>query len=229
MRCLVIGLGTFGQSLAAGLQSGGMDVIAADANALLVDDIKDKVAAAVRMDATNEEEIKSQRIATIDVAVVAVGEDFETAVLSTALLKKLGVPRVIARATNPVRARILKLIGADETITPEEEAARELIQKILRPALIDYLKLTKVQSIVEVVAPLKYHGKSLAELNLRERFRVHVVAIKHRKPVGNLREEQFEEFLIDPPSAKDVVHKGDALIVMGRDDDLARLLSDAQS
>lgn len=228
MRCVVVGLGTFGRSLAAGLQAGGVDVIAIDSDPALVEEIKDQVSVAVRLDATDEEELAGQRIGSADVGVVAVGEDFESAALSTALLKKLGVPRVIARATTPLRARLLKLIGADETVTPEEEAARELVQRVLRPALVDYLKLTTAQSMIEVTAPLKYNGKSLAELNLRDRFRVNVVAIKHRKPIGDPREDAHEEFLIDMPAGGEVVKKGDVLVVMGRDDDLSKLLHDIQ-
>jgi trk system potassium uptake protein TrkA len=133
-RFLVIGLGRFGSALAVGLASHGADVLAVDRRMDFVDSVKSKVAYALELDATDPAALRAVDAGSCAVAVVAVGEDFESAVLSVAALKEIGVPKVIARARNPRQARILRAVGADEVIEVESEVGRRLAENLAAEA-----------------------------------------------------------------------------------------------
>src|SRR6056297_2976590 len=122
-RYAVIGLGRFGFRLAELLTQAGAEVIAIDRRRDLVDAIRDRVGLAVALDSTDEEALRTQGIDKVDVAVVGIGTDFEANVLSVVTLKQLGLQRVIARATTPIRAKILSRVGADDIVNPENESA----------------------------------------------------------------------------------------------------------
>src|SRR3990167_6945145 len=123
MKCVVVGLGQFGTRLCRELTEAGHDVTAIDEKMELVDEIKDEVSLAVRLNATDADELKNQGVSDADIVIAAIGNNFEANQMVTVIAKKLGVKRVIARTSSPIHARILKLIGADEVIMPEEEAA----------------------------------------------------------------------------------------------------------
>jgi trk system potassium uptake protein TrkA len=126
----VIGLGIFGVRVALTLMENQGEVIAIDKNRKPIEEIKDKVTVAVRLDATDEEALKLQGIDKVDVAVVCIGEDFESNLLTTVLLKRLGVKKVVSRASSPVQRQILDLVGADRVVSPEEEIAVKLAESL---------------------------------------------------------------------------------------------------
>ena len=139
-RFVVIGLGRFGRRLARELTEAGHEIIAIDTREALVERVRDEVALAVCLDATEPEALKSQGVDKVDAAVVAIGEDFEANALATATLKSLGVGRVISRASSDIQRRILDRIGADQVIFPEEEmAVRLAYKKALILEIIDNL------------------------------------------------------------------------------------------
>ena len=139
----VIGLGRFGRMVAEMLAADGAEVIAVDLNPTLVEDIKDKVTVAVRMDSTDETALVSQGIDSMDAVIVGIGDDFEANQLTVVIAKKIGVKKVITRARTPVQAKILSLIGADEVIMPEEETAQRLAQRLNRPNIRAHLELAE--------------------------------------------------------------------------------------
>ena len=228
MKCAVIGLGRFGKSFALQLRQAGAEVIAIDVDARAADEAKDQVSVAVALDSTSEEELVAQGVGEVDAAVVAIGTQLESAALTTALLKKLGVKRVIARSTSPLRGRILKLIGADEMVSPQEEAARETAHRILRPALADFLKLTAARSVAEVIAPPTSKGKTLKELKLRRHYHGQVLGIKRRQPKGDPRLAESEEVILDTPDHHEPLHAGDAFVAVGNDTDLERFVRELE-
>ncbi|HET6429548.1 MAG TPA: TrkA family potassium uptake protein, partial [Phycisphaerae bacterium] len=119
----VIGLGRFGYRLSTLLAEGGAEVIAIDSRRDLVESIRDRVTVAVCLDTTDEEALRAQGVDRVNVAVVGIGDDFEANALATVILKQIGVPRVISRATTTIRAQILSRIGADDVVNPERESA----------------------------------------------------------------------------------------------------------
>ncbi|MBI2932865.1 MAG: TrkA family potassium uptake protein [Planctomycetes bacterium] len=220
MKIAVVGLGLFGKSLAVKLARAGADVIAIDANLELVDDIKDEVALAVKLDATDEKELRAQGVHEVDVLVASIGDDFESNQLLVILAKQFGIKKILARAPSPVHARILKLLGADEVVMPEEEAAAQAARRIVQPSLKGYFELIQGHSVAELEAPQSFHGKTLAELDLKQKYRVNLVAIT--RPV----ETNGGRVTVNTvPMGTEIIRRGDILAVAGRDDDIKALLS----
>jgi trk system potassium uptake protein TrkA len=125
-RFLVVGLGRFGSALVEALAAGRREVVAVDSDMRVVGEIKDRVSYAAQLDATDPEALRSIEAERCQVAVVAIGEDFEAGALTVAALKEIGVPRIIARARSARHARILVSAGATETVEIETEMGRRL-------------------------------------------------------------------------------------------------------
>jgi len=210
-RVAILGLGQFGRTLAEALSRAGFEVIAVDENLERVEALSASVGLAVRMDSTDPAALHAQGIDKVDVAVVCMGTNFEANTLTTLLLRQMEVPRIIARATTPERGRILSLIGATEVVSPEEETARAVARRLAQPNILDYIAVGPNHSVVEMKAPKAFWGKTLAELDLRKRYRVNIIAIK--REVGPL---PF-------PGPEDAVLEGDTLVAAGARKDLAAL------
>ena len=222
-RIAVIGLGRFGITLARALAAAGVEVIAIDTNGHLVDSISDEVALAVRFDATQQEALAAQAVDRVDQAVVAIGEGFEAALLTTLHLKNMGVSKVIARAQTRVRSQILKLVGADEVLSPERESALRLARRLTHPHLEDFVEMAEGHSIVSMQAPTVFHNKTLQEIDLRRKYRVNLVAIKRRVPVETPEGSATAEQIISVPEAETAIHPDDVLVLIGKTDSLAKL------
>lgn len=218
----VIGLGRFGMMLARSLAQAGKEVIAIDEQADLVEMIGNEVTLAVRMDATDERALRSQGVDKVDAAIVTIGDKFENTVLVTALLKSMGVKRVVTRAATPIRQKILRHVGADEVISPEDESAQRLAQRLVSPGLIAFLEIGEGISMVQMRAPQKFHNQRIIDIDLRKRYSVNLVAIKKRIPVPG-KTDVFEEKVLDIPKPTDVIEPDDILILMGSDKALAGL------
>ena len=160
-RIAVIGLGRFGTALARQLSISGAQVIAIDQSAALVEEIKDQVPVAVRLDSTDDLALKSQNIDQVEVAVVAIGENFEASLLTTVILKKFGVPKIICRAQTSYHAEIFLQIGAHQVIQPELQSGEHLGRQLANPRIDEFIKLGAGFSLIELHAPQQFIGKSL--------------------------------------------------------------------
>lgn len=221
----VIGLGRFGTRLARLLAEGGSDVIAIDKRRDLVEAVRDDVARAVCLDATDEDALRSQAIDKVDVAVVGVGNEFESAVLTTVLLKQLGVPRVISRATSYTRARILSRVGADDIVNPEREAADRWLNRLVAPNLKDRIELAEGVGLVQASAPEKFLDKTLEELQIRRNYHVQIVAIRRTvEDTDTDGVKRSREMVISVPMADTKIRKNDVLMILGNDDAVRRLI-----
>jgi trk system potassium uptake protein TrkA len=216
-RFAVIGLGLLGRTVARDLAGRGVEVIAIDRDQELVQAIADEVTLAVRLDSTNREALLRQGVDKVDAALVAIGENFQAAVLTTAILKEFGIERVISRAVTEEEARILKLVNADEVVLVEELVARKLAQGMTTPSLVDMVKLSPGISLAKITAAQEMWGKTLASLRFRQRYRLNVVAVI--KPEGVDRGSP-ETLLLDPEA---VINEGDVLLVNGPDEAIERL------
>jgi trk system potassium uptake protein TrkA len=223
-RFAVVGLGRFGRRLAASLTEHGHEVIALDMSQNIIEEVRDEVALAVRLDATDPQALKAQGIDQVDAAVVTIGEHFEANALATATLKELGIPQVISRAGTPIQAKILSRIGADQVISPEDESAVRLGRQLSNPNIMEFVELTEGHSLVQMKAPKIFHNKTLGQIGLRKKYKVNLVAIK--KQVSTVRaqgEETTEEQVIDVPMADTVIRPDDILVLVGATENLAKL------
>lgn len=131
MKVAVVGMSLFGRALAVDLARAGAEVLAIDNDPEKIDDVRDEVAVAVCLDATDAKELREQGVHTVDLLVASIGSNFEANQLVVVLAKELGIPRVLARAPSTNHARILALLGADEVVLPEIEAAERIARKLL--------------------------------------------------------------------------------------------------
>jgi trk system potassium uptake protein TrkA len=223
VKIAVIGLGRFGMSLARNLQKNGAQVIAIDRNINLVNEIKDDIDLAVRLDTTDETALRSQEIDKVDCCVVAIGENFESALLATVIAKRMGVPKIICRAQSKFHAEIFQQIGADDVIQPEIQAGQHLARNLANPHVEDFITLADGYTLIELSAPKIFHDKTLESIGMRTKFGVNLVAIKRLKKVERDGEEIEERVVVSVPKANDQIRSDDMLVLVGSDDALAKL------
>jgi len=228
-KIAVIGLGRFGSTLARQLKSLGAQVLAVDLNAKFIEDIKDHVDIAVTLDSTDKVALESQELHEFDVVVVAIGENFEAALLTTVIAKQLNVPHVICRAQSQFHAEIFKQIGADQVIQPETEMGNQLARRLAHPYLADYIKLGEGYTMIELRAPKVFQQKTLSKIGLRKQYGVNLIAIKRPLPQAETVKDTSSanqghtEKLIPVPNPDDMILEHDILVIVGPDDALAKL------
>lgn len=223
LQIAVIGLGRFGNVLARTLSESGAQVVGIDRSDALVNNVRDEVDRVVALDATDQTALQNQGIADVDVAVVAIGEEFEAALLTTVILKKMGVPQIICRAQTEYHAEIFKQIGANEVIQPEVQAGSHLGRRLANPQIDDFVTLSEGFAIIEIRTPGEFAGKALKDLALRVKYDVNIVAIRPKTVVE--RDGQSSEITgaIRVPRPSDVLNPNDVLVVVGSEEALARL------
>ncbi len=222
-RVAVIGLGRFGIRLARQLGASGTQVLAIDNKMSLVNEVKDDVDLAVKLDSTDEGALASHDLAKADALVVAIGENFEAALLTTVIAKKLGVKRIICRARTDFHAEIFRQIGADEIIQPEAAAGESLAHRLANPFLEDFLTLADGFTLIEFQAPRAFQDKTLIEIGMRQKYGVNLVGIKRTRTITNGDETEEKSTIISMPKPDDHIREGDILVVVGQDDALAKL------
>jgi trk system potassium uptake protein TrkA len=213
----VLGLGRFGQRLALQLSRGGEEVLACDRDRATVEQVARDVAQAVVLDVTDEAAMRARGVHKAKAAVVAIGEEFEASVLCTVILKQMNIPRIIARARSRKTAEVLRRVGADDVVLAEDEAADRWAGRIVGPRVLNQIEFHEGYSIVEFEVPEAWIGKGLAELEVRRRYSLHIVAVKR------LDAESPSGVRIQVLQPAEPLLAGDVLIVMGQDQDLARL------
>ncbi len=196
-------------ALARQLAERGVQVLAIDRSMQLVNESRDHVDLAVRLDSTDREALLAQEVDKVDVAVVAIGENFEASLLTTVLLHKLNVPRVICRAQTATHAEIFRQIGASEVIQPESSAGEQMARRLANPRLSDVIDLSPGYSLVEITAPKSWANVALQTLALRTKFDVNLVAIKRGDPESPAAE------VISVPRPADPILPGDRLMLVG--------------
>jgi len=223
IKVAVIGLGRFGTELARRLGASEVEVIAIDHSDKLVNEIKDDVAIAVRLNATDELALKSQEIDKVDACVISIGENFEAALLATVIVKKMGVPKIICRAQSQFHAEIFTQIGATEVIQPEVQAGARLARLLANPHLEDYLQVGDGYTMIELLTPREFVGKNLTELALRSKYSVNVVAIRKRNS-AEIEKNTGKTHTTDcVPHPDYQVQESDILLIIGTDQNLSRL------
>lgn len=206
----VIGLGRFGGSICRALSEEGMEVMAIDTDEDKVNEFANIASHAVVGDTTDETVLKSLGIRNFDHVIVAIGDNIQASILTTLILKELGVKHITVKAQNDYHEKVLSKIGADRIVHPERDMGRRIAHNIISNNVLDYLELSDEHSIVEIVANEKLNGHSIIDLDIRAKYGINIVAMKRDKDI------------IVSPQANEIIRKNDVLIVIGADTDINR-------
>jgi trk system potassium uptake protein TrkA len=210
---VVIGIGRFGGAVAERLSQLGQEVLAIDTDEEAIQKISDKVTHAVTADATDENVLRSLGVRNFDVAVVAIGADIQSSIMTTLMLKEMGIRYVVAKAQNELHARVLMKIGADKIVFPERDMGERVARNLISTNILDYIELSEEHSIIEYAVPESWIGKALRNINMRAKYGVTVVAIRNAS----------DESINISPKADSEIKEGDVMIVIGDNSDLKKL------
>lgn len=213
MKFGVIGLGNFGSTVAKALFEAGHDVVVLDRDRDRVQAMQRYATQAVIADATQKEILEELALDKMDAVIVSLGKDLSASVLVTLYLRDLKVKKIVVKIASEDHGRVLDRVGATEIVFPEKDMALRLAQSLISPNILDYLPLSPEYSLLELAPPKEFIGKSLAELRLRSRFGVNVLAVRQIIP----------ERMVINPSADFVIKDSDVLVVLGKREDLDKI------
>ena len=208
---LVIGMGRFGQHLAYKMQALGNDVMIVDRNEGLINSLAPDFIDAQIGDCTDKNVVEALGVDSFDICFVCMGEDFQSSVVVTSLLKSHGAKYVISKATHAIQHEVLFKVGADEVVYPEKEIAEKVAVRCNAKNIFDYIKLTSEYSIYEIPILDSWVGKTIVEINVRKRHKVNIVAVIHNEKMQPM------------PGADYVFGKGDRITVIGKADDVFKI------
>ena len=209
---LIIGLGRFGRHMAKKFEKQGNDVMAVDIVEERVDAVLPYVTNAQIGDATNEVFMESLGVSNYDLCVVTIGDNFQSSLEATALLKDLGAPFILSRASRDVHAKFLLRNGADEVIYTEKETAERLAVQFGSDNIFNYIELNSEYAIYEISTPQNWVGKSLLQKNVRSKYNVSILATKRGDEIFPL------------PHPDHIFSESESLMVLGKDKDVERLI-----
>ena len=212
-RCIVIGLGIFGNNIVRELSENGFEVIAIDKNKEAVQRVRDLASKAIVADGTDREIMDQIGVHEDDTVIISFGEDLAAATLITLHLRQLNVKSIIVKAPNEEHKMILEKVGATDVIIPEKEIANKVARSLISPNVFDYLPLSEDYMIYEMAPPESFLGKSIAELELRSRFNVMVIAVK----------DILSDKVVTLPPASYIIKDGQVMILVGKVDDIEKI------
>lgn len=225
MKFIIIGLGSFGASLAQKLTALGNEVIGIDINMSKVDAYKEKISHTICIDATDEFTVSGLPLKETDVVLVAIGENQGANIMATALLKNLKVKRLISRAINPLHEKVLQAIGVHEIVHPEEETAERWTKKLSLSNVVDSFELNDNYSIIEAKVPVDFIGKTIMEVGFRKDFNILVLTILREVEVKSiLGKTRTETQVLGVAAANDILESDDVLVLFGSKKDLQLFL-----
>ena len=200
---IVICLGRFGQTLARQLCALGAEVLAIDKRGDLVQQVADDVTHAVVGDGQDKEVLRALGARNFDCAIIAIGSNLASSVLTAMNLKELGVPYVICKAHDETHRKVLEKLGVDRVVIPEQENAQRLARSLNSHNVLEYIELSPDYGILEIPAPKSWIGKTIKELNVRAKLGVNIIAVENGKKTNV------------SPAADYCIVEGDIMVVLG--------------
>ncbi|MEJ2005272.1 MAG: TrkA family potassium uptake protein [Cyclobacteriaceae bacterium] len=225
MKFIIIGLGNFGSSLSLKLTEMGHEVIGADVNLNKVEALKDRLTFCINLDATDENAIDHLPLKESDVVVVAIGENEGDSILATAIIKQKFSKRIISRAVTKVQSTVMRAMGIDEIIFPEEDAADRLAMRLNIEGIMGHLKIYGDYNIVEAMVPDWLDGKTLHEAELMKNYNILVLtSFKNVENTSVLWMRHHPERDVGIARSDTVLNSGDVMVVYGHLKDIRKML-----
>jgi trk system potassium uptake protein TrkA len=207
----VIGIGRFGESLTKELTRMGHEVLAIDVDEDRVNHAIEFATDAVQADTMDEQVLKSLGIRNFDAVIVAIGDNMQSNILTTIVLKEMGVKKVISKAKNAMHGKVLEKIGTDIVIYPERDVAIKLARSLVSQNFLEQINLSSDYSIIELFTPKLFVNKNLNEIGLRKKLKVNLLAIRRGDDI------------IVAPGPDEYMRQGDILVALGHNEDLQKL------
>lgn len=225
MKFIVVGLGNFGASLAEKLTQQGNEVIGIDVKIEKVNAFKEKISYTICMDATNKETVSDLPLQNTDIVMICIGEDQGVNVMATALFKNLNVKRLISRSNNTLHEDVLKAIGVDEIVRPEEETAERWAKKLCLKGVLDSFELNKDHSIIEVKVPDFFVGQTIEKIGFRQNHNILILTIFRKTEknsfLGKRKDVTVVQGIPDPGT---IIEREDVLVIYGAKKDLNKFV-----
>ncbi|MGJ9383822.1 potassium channel family protein [Salipaludibacillus sp. CF4.18] len=207
---VVIGLGRFGGSICEELVDQGNEVLAIDKDEHTVSEFSKIATQTLVADSTDEVTLRSVGVRNFDTVFVAIGDDIQSSILTTLLLKELGIKNICVKAKNIYHHKVLEKIGADHIVHPEKDMGKRIAQSYSDENVIDFIELSEEYSIVELVATSKLEGNTIVGLDIRARYGITIIAIKKDGAINVSPEPEYQ------------IKKGELLIVIGHKKEIKR-------
>ncbi|MDI6786241.1 MAG: TrkA family potassium uptake protein [bacterium] len=222
----VIGLGQFGMSVVKTLVAEGCDVIAIDIIDEKVKDASEITAHAVVIDATEEKALRMMGISNVDVAIICIGQNVQDSILVALILKEMGINTVIAKALNELHGKVLEKIGVSKVVYPEIDMGVRIARGLISSKIVEQIEISSKHSIVEVLAPISFVGKTLRKIDARVKYGINIIAIKRQYAKVDDQGNIIQKDIFDiTPAAEDIIAKDDMLLVFGNNDNIIKLRS----
>ena len=210
---IVIGCGRFGSSLATTMNLLGHQVMAIDKSEEVIQNLSDKVTHVAAVDVTDECALRSLGLGNFDVAIVAIGSDIRASIMATLIAKEMGVEQVVCKAKDELQAKVLYKIGADRVVFPERDMGIRVAHNLVSDNILDHIELDPEYSIMEIVTPHKWIGKTLIELDLRAKYEITILAVKNGDTIDVI------------PSPQEVLTLSSILVVIGKNSNISSIIS----
>ena len=221
MKFVVFGLGNFGAALCEQLVRLGHEVIGVDSRMEMVDKFKHSITHTIALDSTEKEAMEQLPITDVDAAIVGIGEDEGANIMTTALLKQMGVTRIISRITSPLQKVVLEAMDIQEFANPEVYSAERLALKLDLPGVIDSFQISSDYRMLEVSVPPRYVGQTVGDIDIRSRYQLVLVSILKKVAKKNIFGGQKSELqVMGIVSPETILERGDVLLLFGAPKDL---------
>lgn len=210
-QVLVVGLGRFGSAIARTLCEDGVQVLAIERRMDLVEEMREHITQAVQADSMDRESMQALGVGEFETAFVTIGDDIKASCVTVMLLKEMGVKHVVAKAADDFHGRMLEKLGADKIVFPERDMGKRIAHNLVSGNLLEYIELSPDCSMAEILAEPGWAGKNLAELHLRDRLGINVVAVRSGDKTNPL------------PTSGTVIQQGDIMLVVAGEETLLKL------
>ena len=223
MKCIVIGLGTYGRVLVDELSELGHEVVAVDIDSSNVDKVKDKCSAAFQIDAIDEQALSILPLKTVDIVIVAIGANLGVSVRLVALLKKMGVTHIYARASDVVHRNILQAFNIEKIIIPEEDAARSLVRQMDLGTKAELFRIHDEFGVFKFKVPQRLVGLAPNALKIEKEFNLSIIVVKKHCRVQNILGIEHDDFnVVKATETNQPLDERDELVCYGKDSDFRR-------